>query len=161
MSLEDLEKRLKVLEDIEQIRQLKTRYADYCDINAIPDRAYDPDKIASCFTEDAYFESSILGRTLKGRKEISESFAKAAEIYSFSVHMMVNPVIEVDGDKAKGTWYIFMSSTIIDGNRAAWSSGRYNEEYARENGEWKISSWKMVSFFRTPFDEGWVKNRFA
>ena len=33
MSLEDLERRLKVLEDIEEIKLLKRRYCAYCDDN--------------------------------------------------------------------------------------------------------------------------------
>ena len=39
--------------------------------------------------------------------------------------------------------------------------GIYNEEYVRENGEWKFSfigtQWKYIS----PYDEGWAKNRGA
>jgi SnoaL-like domain len=42
-----LEERVQRLEDIEDIRRLKIRYAQFCDAQ------YDPDGIASCFTDDA------------------------------------------------------------------------------------------------------------
>ena len=45
MSLEDIERRLKVIEDIEEIKRLKARYCAYCDDN------YDADGIASLFIE--------------------------------------------------------------------------------------------------------------
>ena len=45
MSLEDIERRLKALEDVEEIKRLKARYCAYCDDN------YDADAIASLFTE--------------------------------------------------------------------------------------------------------------
>lgn len=75
--------------------------------------------------------------------------------------MVLNPIIEVDGDKAKGTWYLFQACTYAEGNRAVWGSARYDEEYVRMNGEWRFASLKLTSFFWTPFDQGWVKSRFV
>ena len=160
MSLEDLQKRVKVLEDIEEIKKLKIRYAEYCDINAEPDAKYSAEKIASLFTEDAPFDPGPLGNKAVGREAIRQAFTKAPEWMSFAVHMVVDPVIEVDGDKAKGTWILLQPATLSQGEKAIWGSGRYYEEYTRVNGEWKISSWKMISFFWTPFDQGWAQKKF-
>ena len=41
MSIEDIDRRLRALEDIEEIKRLKARYCTYCDDN------YDADKTAS------------------------------------------------------------------------------------------------------------------
>ena len=54
LRLEELENRVRVLEDTDAIRNLKARYAAYCDDN------YNPDKIAELFVEDAVWESGPL-----------------------------------------------------------------------------------------------------
>ena len=56
MSLDDIDRRLRVLEDIEAIKKLKSRYCYLCDDN------YDADGLASLFTEDAVWEGGIRGR---------------------------------------------------------------------------------------------------
>ncbi|MCI0787275.1 MAG: nuclear transport factor 2 family protein, partial [Chloroflexi bacterium] len=67
MSLEDIERRLKALEDVEEIKHLKARYCGYCDDN------YDADAIAGLFTEDAVWDGGIRGRA-DGREEIRRFF---------------------------------------------------------------------------------------
>ena len=54
--LEELESRVRTLEDTDAIRNLKARYAELCDDN------YNPDGIAELFVEDAVWESGPLGR---------------------------------------------------------------------------------------------------
>lgn len=51
--LEQIERRLQVLEDAEAIRNLKARYAALCD------NQYDADGIAALFTEDAVWEARL------------------------------------------------------------------------------------------------------
>ena len=75
--------------------------------------------------------------------------------------MVMNPIIEVDGDTAKGKWYFLGALTAAEGNQALWSSLRYDEEYVRVNGEWKFKSLKVNTFFSTPFDQGRAKKRFV
>lgn len=154
MSLEDLERRVKVLEDIEDIKRLKHRYCAYCDDH------YDADAIAGLFTEDAVWDGGTRGVN-NGREEIRRFFQRAPQRLPFAIHMVLNPIIEVNGDTAKGTWYLFQPCTYAQGNRAVWGSARYDEEYVRVNGEWKFQHLKLTSHFWTPFDEGWVKTRFA
>ena len=101
MSLEELEKRVRALEDADAIRNLKAEYASYCDDN------YNPDKIAEFFAEDALWESDNLGR-FEGREAIRGFFRKASKIFTFAVHYNLNPRIEVKGDTARARWYTFM-----------------------------------------------------
>ena len=79
--LAELEKRVRAVEDVEAIRNLKARYAAYCDDN------YNADKIAELFVEDAVWESGTLGK-FKGREAIRGFFRGASEIYSFAIHMV-------------------------------------------------------------------------
>ena len=67
MDLTDLERRIRALEDIEAIKQLKYRYADACD------RGYDADTLADLFTEDAIWDGGVFGR-YDGREAIRELF---------------------------------------------------------------------------------------
>ena len=154
MSNEDLEKRITALEDIEAIKVLKARYSVYCD------EGYNPDAIADLFIEDGVWDGGGFGR-YEGRAAIREFFSEASQILPFAVHMVMNPIIEVAGDTAKGTWYFFGAFTLANGNRAAWGSSRYDDEYVKVNGNWKYKSLKGTPFFWTPFDEGWVKEKFA
>ena len=154
MSLEDIERRLKALEDVEEIKRLKARYCGYCDDN------YDADAIASLFTEDAVWDGGIRGRA-DGREEIRNFFVRASQRLPFAIHMVMNPIIEVDGDAAKGTWYLFQACTYAESDQAVWGSARYDEEYVRIDGAWMFKNLKLTSFFWTPFDQGWAKTRFA
>ena len=154
MDLEEIGRRLRVLEDIQEIKKLKARYCAYCDDN------YDADGLAGLFTEDAVWDGGIRGRA-EGKDGIRDFFSKAPQRLSFALHRVVNPIIEVEEDEAKGTWYLFQSCTYDQGNQAVWGSARYDEEYLRVDGEWKFRRLELTSFFWTPFDEGWVKSRFV
>ena len=132
MSLEDLERRIKNLEDVEEIKRLKAQYCAYCDDN------YDAEGIAGLFTEDAVWDGGIRGRA-DGRQEIRDFFVHASQRLPFAIHMVMNPIIEVDGDQATGTWYLFQTCTYAEGNQAVWGSGRYDEEYVRVDGKWKLT----------------------
>src|SRR5690242_12524972 len=89
--LERMERRLQALEDVEAIRNLKSRYAALCDDN------YNADGIAALFAEDATWESPGLGR-FEGRDAIRRFFQGAAGIFSFAIHYSLNGQIYVGGD---------------------------------------------------------------
>ena len=150
----DLEQRIRALEDIEAIKRLKGRYCSYCDDN------YDVEGLASLFTEDAIWDGGMLGKAV-GIEKIRKFFTNSQKAMPFAVHMVMNPIIEVDGDRAEGTWYLFQAATSGPENRAVWGSARYDEKYLRVEGVWKFQHLQLTSFFWTPFDEGWVKSRFV
>ena len=152
--LDELETRVRALEDTDAIRNLKARYAELCDDN------YNPDGIAALFVEDAVWESGPLGR-FEGREVIREFFRGASRIFTFAIHYSLNSQIEVTGDTAWAKWYLFMPCTVGDGDQAMWRAGIDEEEYVRMNGRWMFKSKKSTGLFSTPFDSGWNKVRFA
>ena len=161
MSLEDLEKRIKVLEDIEEIKRLKYLYCYYCDnVVGQVSGGVDADTIASLFTKDAVWDGGIFGRS-EGREEIRGFFQRVPQVLTYAFHMVMNPIIEVNDDTATGIWYILEPCTHAEGNRAVWQAARYDDEYVRVDGEWKVQNLKLDWRFITPFDEGWVKTRFT
>ena len=151
---ECLERRLQALEDTEAIRNLKARYAALCDDH------YDADGIAELFSEDAIWESPALGR-FEGREMIRNFFKGASKIFSFAIHYSLNGHIEVCGDKANATWYLFMPCTLEANNQAMWRAGVDRETYARIDGDWKYKLKVSEPLFNSPFDKGWAKKRFV
>jgi len=154
MDLEELARRIQVLEDIEAIKKLKARYCAYCDNN------YDADGLASLFTEDAIWDGGErLGRSA-GREAIRSFFQGSPKRLPFAIHHVTNPFIEVQGDTATGRWYLFQPCTRAAENRAVWLAARYEEEYVRVGGEWKFRHMRIFPAFYTPYDKGWVQQQF-
>ena len=137
MSLEELEKRVRAIEDLEEIKKLHQHY-----INLMDDLQYD--EVLELFTEDATSEIRNFG-VKRGKKEMAEIYsgvlAKKRGNQRYDAHMAIEPDIAVDGDTAKGTWliYIFFSKPEIQ-----WVQGRNECEYRKENGTWKISKLKFT-----------------
>ena len=153
MDLRDLERRISALEDIEAIKQLKYRYADACD------RGYDADTLADLFTEDAIWDGGVFGR-YDGQEAIRQYFQDIPSDIVFAMHYMMNPIIEVDGDEARGAWYLFQTCTFAKGNIPILGAAKYAERYQRVHGTWKFRHLQLISIFWTPYEEGWVKRPF-
>ncbi len=136
MTLEELEKKVKVLEDIEEIKKLHINYVYLlCNLQW--------DDMLDCFAEDATLDLLDHG-VRRGKKEISEMFHNvlAKMIKRTDGHFVGQPVITVEGDKAKGYWilYLFFAEPEV-----RWLQGRQDCEYVRINGKWKFSSVKFSS----------------
>jgi ketosteroid isomerase-like protein len=136
MSLEELEKRIQAIEDLENIKKLHQHYIDLMDNLQYKE-------VLNLFTEDATVEVRNLG-VKRGRKEISEVYigilAKNRGTSRSEGHMAVEPDITVDGNTAKGTWLIYMLSQPT----IQWIQGRNECEYRKEDGKWKISKLKFT-----------------
>jgi hypothetical protein len=133
---EDFNQRLQVLEDIEAIRKLKAMYCVACDDD------HNPDKLGPLFAEDAVWEASTMGRA-EGRPAIQKLLGDLGRsgIIRNSAHHAINPIIDVEGDKATGHWRLIMLYTGVYPNGDLHFSriiGWYREEYARSNGLWQF-----------------------
>lgn len=151
MDLEELEKRITRIEDLEAIKQLKARYCEICDEN------HNPDRITSIFTSDGIWEGKGIG-TARGHDEIRELFQGFQESISYSQHMVQNPIIEVNGSTAKGIWYFFGPFTFYKNNQATWQAARYHEDYEKVDGTWKIKH-LLIQGPRmwAKYETGWAK----
>lgn len=79
------------------------------------------------------------------------------------IHMAVNPTIEInkDGTRAKAVWMspgitnfpIDKKLTMV----AAWCWGKYDMEYMKQNGKWKILAFRWRQIFLSRYDKGWVE----
>ena len=142
MSLEELEKRLRTLEDIEEIKQLQARYVDCL-------TKIDWDGLVDCFAENGVVD---LSEGAKGKEEIAKFFKEEIALTHIGMEgvYVLHPIISVDGNKAKGSWILhtmfsqphkiqIRPATTADEDAPDWMQGYYEMEYVRENGKWKIS----------------------
>ena len=150
MEMGQLEQRLTRLEDIEAIKQLKARYC------AIADEDHNPDKITTLFVEDGIWEGGM--GIAQGHEAIRQLFQRAQQRFSFSHHMVTNPIIEVEGNRAKGVWYFFGPFTFRKNTEAKWMAVRYEDDYVKVNGEWKYQHLRADLRMSAPYDKGWAKN---
>jgi len=151
-SLEELEKRMQVLEDIEAIKKLKAFYAKACDAK------YDPDMMMEVFTEDAVWDGGKEFGVHRGRKEVYNFFKQVSDSLVFALHYFIAPDITVEGDKAHGRWYMWQTATM-NGNKAAWVAAFEDDKYEKINGRWWQKEMKLTLLFMTPYEEGWHKKR--
>jgi len=159
MTLEDLEARIRVLEDIEAIRKLKATYCYLCDagLGDPKNRA----ELISHFAADATVDFGLgPASQFAGPEGLEIFFGQVVTgAVSFCMHMVHNPIIEVDGDRATGKWYYEAPTTDTTTNRAQWMAGTYEEEYVRQGGEWKFASIRTKWNYISPYDQGWAKDR--
>src|SRR5581483_10804353 len=99
----DIEARLALLEDERQILRLLHTYPPAIDYGG--DEAW-----ADCFTDDGVFDSRDRiggnGRVLRGRAELLD-FARrfSRPPARWHKHLIVEPLVDVDGDTAHATSY--------------------------------------------------------
>jgi ketosteroid isomerase-like protein len=137
MSIEELEKRVKAIEDLEEIKKLHQNYIDLMD-----NLQYE--KVLDLFTEDGTAEVRNSG-VKKGRRELAEIYieglAKKRGTSRYEGHMAIEPDITISGNIAKGTWLIYM---LFSKPTIQWVQGKNECEYRKENGKWKISKLKFT-----------------
>ena len=150
MAIDDLERRITVLEDIEAIKRLKARYCLICDDN------HNPDEIVKLFAADGIWEGVDGIGAHRGHAAIRKLFEGFRDRISFSQHNVMNPIIEVTGDTARGTWYFLGPFTFRKGNRAYWLAARYEEDYVKVAGEWKFRHLRAIGRMSAPYETGWA-----
>jgi hypothetical protein len=172
MTLKELEKRVKTLQDIEEIKKMHRRYLQ-CLSN------YQWEDMVNFFSRDAEVKIARdeadagkegVGNLIKNviGKRISPMRPKGG-------HLLIQPIIEVDGDTARGQWLLnrfvaqdtakrhwqLMKSfynypETIEAPSPECSMGKYDAEYVREDGEWKFRRllWTMPWPEQTPKSSG-------
>lgn len=149
MDQKTLEQTVQRLADVEEIKRLKYRYAEICDDD------HNPDRVVELFTEDGIWESGEAFGTGRGRKGIHELFSKFAKMMDFTQHNMFNPIIDVDGDKATGTWYLHGTFRLRGGEDRI-LAGSYLDDYEKVNGKWLYKHLRWNPRVWVPRSVGWV-----
>jgi uncharacterized protein (TIGR02246 family) len=133
--LADLEARVQRIEDREAIQMLFMRYRECLDEK-------DFSGYAALFARDGEFAAAV--GTAKGRAGIQEFVdgmrgSLLTAVAGDDLHVVVNPEIAVDGDRAKArsTWIYLVRG---DGGEPTLAKvGHYEDELVREEGEWRFA----------------------
>ncbi len=146
MNLDQMEARLRRLEDIEEIKQLQVHY-----VNSLINTRWDD--LVECFAEDGV--ANLHMGVAKGKAEISLLFKEKISRSHQGLEgvFVTHPIVSVKGDQATGNWLLYIQWSLprkldpIPHNMTSdeapdWMQGYYDMDYKRENGVWKISSLK-------------------
>lgn len=150
-----LSARVRQLEDREAIRQLTHGY-----MQAMHDARWED--VVDCFAADARYDHGPLGE-LQSKDDIRSFYLdfmpQFEQAGGWAFDVLGNPVIEVDGDRAEGRWFLLTLLIDPDTQEAAWNVATLEYEYLREQGAWKfhrnrcVSEHQLVDYFK-----GWGKS---
>jgi SnoaL-like domain len=124
------------LADRMAIEQVLVRYCTIVD-------ARDFQRFDEVFTPDAMIDYTQSGGIRGTLPEIKAWLTKVLVPFVVVQHLVTNFEIEVHGDHAHSTCYLFnpMGTAGPDGNPSIfWCGGRYRDELVRSGGGWKIRS---------------------
>ena len=128
---DDVDSRLRRLEDLEEIRQLFVDYGRHLD-------AGDVESYADLFADDGEVLLGPIGRA-KGRAAIVELMTKVkARTQTASFHLVTNPVVKLDGHRATSEVLWTVIKPDATGKLEVAMFGRHYDELVRERGRWKI-----------------------
>ena len=138
MTLEELEKRVKAIEDMEEIKRLHHRYINLMDNLKYAD-------VLDLFTDDCTSEVRNSGPK-HGKKEIEDIYFKMLASKRGPVrndgHLAIQPeIVMIDDETAHGTWLIYM---LFSKPTINWVQGKNECEYKEVNGQWKIHKLKFT-----------------
>jgi len=160
-SVGELVQRLVRLEDVRAIEQLKYKYAAYCD------DSYDPEGIASLFTEDGRWVVDGEGGTMTGHDEIKAHFRALSEKITWAQHYMIAPKVELseDGRSAVGRFYLLCLCTIERTDDPAEKDAviltlNYTDQFVKRDGTWYFQELLGSTHQVSNWDQGWVKQQF-
>lgn len=145
MSDEDLEPRVRRLEDRLEIEELTARY---CHAVARADSA----SIVAMFTEDGVFEMGP--RQVRGRHELERFYGDVST--SPPIPFIQNHVIEVTGDEATGTCSVEIR--LVQEGEAYTAAGWYEDSYRRVEGSWRFAQRVFHVFHWVPLKKGWSRD---
>jgi hypothetical protein len=126
------------------IRRLQAAYADI-----VTRRAWD--ELARIFRPEAQVVVDTMDGSplhLDGPKGVGDFISGAIAHFDFFEFVILNTVIDIDGDHASGRMYIWeLRHDPVTGRSNAY--GLYRDEYARVDGQWWFAGRRYQSLART------------
>lgn len=161
----DLERRLSRAEDIEAIRRLQYQYGYYLD------KTY-YDEVVELFADEGA-EVRFLHGVFHGKEGVRRLYAgrfknkfadgnNGPRYGRLLDHPQMQGIITVadDGLSAKARFRSVMQAgthETVPGFRQWWEGGIYENQYVKQNGQWRIKLLDFRSLWQGQFDQGWAK----
>jgi len=147
---DSVEARMQRVEDNLAIRRILVDYAAFLD-------GRDFDAYVALFTPDGEWTNSAGSH--KGQAAIRQMLEKTVGTGSgpnrTNYHLISNPRIDLDGDRATATSRYLVVMRGPDGSPTPGLAGVYRDELVRQDGEWKIR--RRVADDIMPTPEEWRK----
>ncbi len=156
VSLGELQARLRRAEDILAIQRVITDYSKFID-------ARDFDSYAALFARDGVWQNGTTIR--RGAEEIKAMlvglFGTSAPgfVNSGDYHLTSNIEVNVDGDRATARSRHLLVMRGPDGSPVPELAGYYEDEFVREDGQWKIT--RRIDNPVMPTREEWLREMAA
>lgn len=148
----DVEARLRRLEDLHEIGQLRARYCQYLD-----DGRWDD--LVELFTHDGSFVGLS---TATGRDELRRFFPGLQEgSLQAWWHFSSNETIDLDTETDTATGETWLHQPCVVDGRPHIAGGRYTDRMRRDaDGRWRFEERKVTFFYWSPAETGWAPGRF-
>lgn len=170
MKIEELEARLRVLEDknrnlqdVEEIKKLQRIYGYYVERGQL-------EEVADLFSDSPEVSFEPGKKVTVGKEHVRRMFSsqrpmgvppgKPKPDDYLHITMPVSGVVDVDADgkTAKGRWYALMYlCNATPGGGAVLGVAMYENDYIKEDGKWKILHLRFDDIFVSPYEDGWAK----
>ena len=145
---------VQLLADQDEIENLQRIYGYYIDKSQWS-------QAAALFTDDGQIEIGGRGvyrgkpRVLEYLRAIGPEGELEGRLFD---NMQLQPIVHVapDGRSAKGRWHLF-AQLAKAGQFHEWGTGIYENQYAKQDGVWKIRRLHLYPTMYTPYDDGWGK----
>lgn len=129
---DELEPRLRRLEDVSAIQQLFVDYGRALDDGDI-------DRYASLFTRDGRVDLGPIGRA-EGPTAIGDLMRTALEgLVGNSFHLVTSPQIDLEGDRARATVMWTVIQRDADGEPRVTMIGKHHDLLVRDDGIWRFA----------------------
>ncbi|OGO42318.1 MAG: hypothetical protein A2137_02025 [Chloroflexi bacterium RBG_16_58_8] len=172
MTMEQLEAEVRRLKELAAEGARARDYLEICQLQSLYSHLYhlgQRAEIPSLFAQKTpgvslEIEDSGVYEGIEGVKRMwTTVFSEKAHLTEgfMAVHMTLNPIIEInrDGTRARGLWHShgFASMKVKGQVTPFLCLGKYDMEYVKEDGRWKILKFVYRLNFMSPFKKGWVE----
>ena len=154
----NINKRIQTLEDIEEIKNLKSRYLNACD-------SQDPEAVMNCFASGKITIDYGHVGVFYSRESFAELYKSAGcNDFIMDLHQGSNPEIKIiDSTNASGLWGLNFRSINLQDSTVTLISAFYHDLYKKISENWKIISsiTEYKSALHLDYSEEYIKKLIA
>ncbi|MBI2875988.1 MAG: nuclear transport factor 2 family protein [Candidatus Tectomicrobia bacterium] len=147
--LEELEKTVKELKEIEAIRKLQARYCKHVDEANL-------EGIKELFARECALTIRPWGEW-KTRQEVIGFYENYFNEYLGPRHYITNQDIQVAGDEAHAFSYLL--ATVEHQGESLFAAGHYQDHLVKEDGVWRFKEKLITVLFMNPIAQGWSREQ--
>jgi hypothetical protein len=144
--LKAIEAQLRALRDLEEIKTLRYKYS--YGANIIDGKSGDLNAFAALFAKDGIFDVGM--GVAKGPSEIEQMMRALTTQWKCAMHFMLNPLIELTGDRASGNFTGLFAFVSAENPRPIWLCNIYSDTYVRTAQGWRFQSVHIKTTFSPP-----------